>query len=576
MEYGYFPELYPDELLYSACARYQINIGGSNQKFYIEKLFDVRSCCAITDFPSHLSSFIAKLPQSNNSIDTIINNHTQYPYYRPFLPKETAKKVKQYMLSPSNGGRIHMALGITASSVTKPKFLKYCNDCILLDLEKYGVTYWHRVHQIPGVYLCPIHNSMLHNSNVLISTLRGKHEFIDLNRVYKSTNSGVKLEFESEMNDIAKRSYDVLKLNGEDEIHKEKLRDYYLNNLSSKGYVTRNGRLRFKTLIADFSDFYSDSFLETLNSKIEKDAEDTWLHKLLRESKENCHPLRHILFTKFLGVSLNNLMLTKKPEPFGTGPWPCLNKASTHFKESVVENCVITTGSKTKKPTGHFICDCGFTYIRTGPDINNTARFKIGRIQSFGPIWLAAAQELYSNHCLSQREKAKRLGVDSKTFVRLVKEGEHRKNTVIQKNAINKDAINKKREKPNVEKSFVRVNWQERDQMMSFKIHNVVIEILDEAKPIRITRNEIIKRGQLHSSIIYYPNKLPKTTMVLGQVCESIEKFQMRRIDWAIAHLKDCNDLKKWKVFKLAALTNKYTEEVQNYLNDILDRYQKS
>ncbi|CAH1057605.1 TnsD family Tn7-like transposition protein [Paenibacillus pseudetheri] len=566
MEYSYFPELYPDELLYSACARYQMNIGKPAQKLYIEKLFDVRSCCAITDFPSHLSSFVAKIAQSHNTVETILNNHTNYPYYRPFISKETAQKVRHYMLSPNNGRRIHMSLGITACSIPKPKFLKYCNNCVLHDLGTYGVSYWRRVHQLPGVYLCPLHSSVLNNSNILISTIRGKHDFIDFNTVYKATDAEVKIEFENEMSDIAKSSLDILNLKCEDKICKETLREYYLADLDSKGYVTGNGRLRFKMLIADFTEFHSSSFLRTLKSNIEEDSEDTWLHKLLRKSKENCHPLRHILFTKFLGVSFNDLTLTRRPESFGYAPWPCLNKTSTHYKESVVQNCVITTGSKTKKPTGHFICDCGFIYVRTGPDLSYADRFRIGRIQSFGPIWLQAAQELHSNHNLSQREKAKRLGVDSKTFVRMIKKGEKQKYTKVQKKV-----TGSRSGKEHQKKSPARVNWQERDQAMSVKVFAAVTKILDEAKPTRITKSEIVKRGQLHSSIIYYPSKLPDTKLVLSQVIESLEEFQMRRIDWALKQLKDCNELKKWKVLKLAAITSKCTEQVRNYLDRRLE-----
>ena len=35
--------------------------------------------------------------------------------------------------------------------------LKYCPTCYLLDIEKYGEPFWHRVHQIPLLGYCPMH-----------------------------------------------------------------------------------------------------------------------------------------------------------------------------------------------------------------------------------------------------------------------------------------------------------------------------------------------------------------------------------------------------------------------------------
>ena len=35
--------------------------------------------------------------------------------------------------------------------------LKYCPNCYLLDTQKYGEAYWHRVHQIPLLGYCPMH-----------------------------------------------------------------------------------------------------------------------------------------------------------------------------------------------------------------------------------------------------------------------------------------------------------------------------------------------------------------------------------------------------------------------------------
>lgn len=52
-------------------------------------------------------------------------------------------------------GESQLALG----SITFPDaaVVGYCPSCRELDLERYGVTYWHRLHQLPIVFYCPTH-----------------------------------------------------------------------------------------------------------------------------------------------------------------------------------------------------------------------------------------------------------------------------------------------------------------------------------------------------------------------------------------------------------------------------------
>ncbi|WP_396953993.1 TnsD family Tn7-like transposition protein [Neobacillus niacini] len=38
---------------------------------------------------------------------------------------------------------------------------------------------------------------------------------------------------------------------------------------------------------------------------------------------------------------------------------------------------------------GIFRCDCGFIYLRTGPDLEEKDRYKITKIKQFGPVWEA-------------------------------------------------------------------------------------------------------------------------------------------------------------------------------------------
>lgn len=42
-----------------------------------------------------------------------------------------------------------------------PAALKYCEQCVQEDFATHNVSYWHRVHQVPLVKVCPIHQVLL-------------------------------------------------------------------------------------------------------------------------------------------------------------------------------------------------------------------------------------------------------------------------------------------------------------------------------------------------------------------------------------------------------------------------------
>jgi len=335
MSFGYFPELYPDELLYSACARYQSHLGSRNQKSHIQRLFGIQSCCAITDFPSHIGFLANRISTRENSIDSLIHLHTTYPYYHPFLPEETSHKIKQYMISDNRGNRIHTSLGINATSVPISRYLKYCCKCSEEDVRLHGTTYWRRIHQLPGVNVCYVHSIVLVPTKVLVSTSRGKHRFIDLNTIYQDYEVQVTGDLAKEMVDLAKQSSELVSFRNDNSLSKDIIRAFYLEQLESRGYMTVAGRVRFKLLSSDFIDFYSFEFLQQLNSNIS--TEDSWLHKVIRRSEGNCHPVRHLLLLKFLGFSIAEVNVKGRVKPFGDAPWPCLNKAAPHYREVSVK-----------------------------------------------------------------------------------------------------------------------------------------------------------------------------------------------------------------------------------------------
>ncbi|MDJ0898907.1 MAG: hypothetical protein QNJ55_08845, partial [Xenococcus sp. MO_188.B8] len=78
----------------SETARYQIRSGNLSPKLIIEELFNSRTITAIADLPSGLDNLVHNLsPLSSITVENLIQQHTLYPFYAPFLPPKRAKQL---------------------------------------------------------------------------------------------------------------------------------------------------------------------------------------------------------------------------------------------------------------------------------------------------------------------------------------------------------------------------------------------------------------------------------------------------------------------------------------------------
>lgn len=76
---GFFPDPYPDELLYSACARYMDRLKYPNQRTGIQELFGAAQTPAIVDFPNRLDNLIKSLPPFHQYTSLTEEDYTRKP-----------------------------------------------------------------------------------------------------------------------------------------------------------------------------------------------------------------------------------------------------------------------------------------------------------------------------------------------------------------------------------------------------------------------------------------------------------------------------------------------------------------
>lgn len=601
------------ELLYSVIARLKVHLVSISPKNLITMLFDNRNAAAIIDLPCNLQKLIDKMPGSwPYTAEGLIYDNTLYPFYAPFLSKDTSSKLFGLMRG-NNGGSIHTITGIMASDIKTIDALRFCPLCFARDIKEYGEGSWYRVHQVPGVLMCPEHAALLLESSIRLP-LMNKHEYYHANRsVCKVYPFAVKYSAKTMafLLDLAK---DVQWLVNERILPKglNWFHDRYMELLIERGFATCSGRVDQIRLHEAFTSFYGKEFLDSVQSPLE--GQDSWLARLVRKPRVAVHPIRHLLLIRFLTGSPEEFFSERaKYRPFGKAPWPCLNAAADHYLKRVVKQLHITYCGDTKRPVGHFTCFCGFEYSRRGPDTSTRDIFRIGRVVEFGPVWKSQLAKLASQG-MSLRAIARNLNVDTNT-VRKYLALEHKQQVDIagvdeigeiatlnchrgiwQQGQADNPGSTKTQLRYMYPRSFAwlyrndrewlrnnsplafkrqsysfRVDWEGRDRLICDKIKDAVKTLMSiPGKPERVTIARLGKIAGVLGLVQKHLDKMPITKEYLNSVVESFEDCMVRRVQWAFREsLARAKMPTREDIEQMAGLRRgSYSERVENSINN--------
>lgn len=627
---SFFTDPYEDEILYSTIARYHYYYGNTDFKDTLYEIFGSNSVIPTIEFPSKLDYLCRQLKNKVYSPDYIIQNHTIYPFYSPFLPVERQETIKSKMKF-GNGKGIYAQIGITAGSICRKKGLFYCPKCVIEDKNKYGEPYFHRIHQIQGIRVCPEHNCKIKSYPISRNNI-SRIAFI----MMKSDKADIDFEYirdkkEFMFNNIISIGVSYLLENNLAVFNQQSICEKYMILLKNKGFMTYNGTVKQKELHDEFLKFYGREFLGQLNSTVEIDDVYNWLRMISQKPKKVIHPIRHILFINFLTNSIEDFfnMDFNLNNPFGTGPWPCMNPASEHFRENVITDCIITPDYKTRQPVRTFSCSCGFIYSRKGPDRFENDKYKVGRIKKFGYVWEDKLIELLLKNNYSIRELGRILDCDPKTIIRNCHNlgmDSYLKSKMKLKEAVKEakddgynqfdeqykteilDFIKKNPEKSRKEVRRVfqkqyawlyrndpkwidanfperiplelrnkgqenRVDWEKRDKEILGLIKEEYKKILEQDRPVRITKSILGKRTGMSAVLDINIDKLPMTNAFLKDACESVESFQIRRVKRIFNLLfAEKGAVMKWEVVRKAGLRPGYSEKVDNAIVECIEK----
>lgn len=297
----YFPTAYPDELLYSRLARYYTKSGYMAYTFAAEELFVSKTIRPDMDFINSYTSDAIQAITKNIAMEAVIEKHTMFPCYGRFLPIERRQKAFQALVSMT--GNYHNLLPIPQNKNGKVRCLRYCPVCAANDREQYGEAYWHRIHQLIGIHVCPVHRCYLMDSSVMISgkatpSLKSAEERIPQSEFGVLADNEIEIRVAVYMAEVFQADLDMGSY--------VSVGDFLHSKMANTRYRSVRGEQRnIRLFHADFTEYYSDLSQNWFT--------ELWqIQKVLTNDRVNFYEI--CLMAMFLDITTDEMIHMELPE----------------------------------------------------------------------------------------------------------------------------------------------------------------------------------------------------------------------------------------------------------------------
>lgn len=285
-----FPLPYRDELLYSVIARYGVHQGITSPKELLDDIYNDRKIVATVDLPSHVNKISSLYPQrkATSSIE-LIYSHTLFPLYAPFVDEHRRKKCIKFMQQEAKGST-HLTLGVSASRIKQPRWLRYCPSCLLNQKETFGEYYWVRNFQVSGADSCLLHGALI-DSDILRHPSH-KHEYIPA--TYHSCRTNANQKPSSIQSNLITKSVDeLLQLKPFDSPSFEQWTNYYRTMLSDHGFNCGK-HVDYSRLKEKVISYFGSNWLQK-HGLYPENSEACWLKTIFRKHRKAFSYLEHLV-----------------------------------------------------------------------------------------------------------------------------------------------------------------------------------------------------------------------------------------------------------------------------------------
>lgn len=278
------PIFLPDELLFSGIVRH-FTLTGLPVTTYLTLIFGSDRHCLHPLLTANLNT-LSKY--THGSCGNLARTATLTPLFAYFLPDQAAAIFNaQYAES---GSRVVRACQVPNFRQKEDLVLQYCPACVKTDLSRWGMSYWHRVHQLPGMRVCPHHRCYL-VKQPLLPRQRLLRNLLPPDDKDVSPAPCMAWDFSCFM----QKQFRQISQPGCEPFRAEQ----YWEQLRQCGYLTRMGHVRRKSLLISLYSL-SISLGYVQSELVPRSAIDFRYISALLETPYHQHPFKHLLFGYWL------------------------------------------------------------------------------------------------------------------------------------------------------------------------------------------------------------------------------------------------------------------------------------
>jgi hypothetical protein len=314
--FTYVPQYIEGELLFSWISRLHFLNARSNPRQTLFELFGSGTGILSADIPCRLHTFVDRTAQWGPfvSADAVAISATLFPYYSLFLNPERYQRTLDALRKDRADG-LKVAMGIVANGFGASTTLRSCLTCDQDCMDRNGCIVLYRVHQLPGMLICPIHGEPLcqhllqsHQSHrqQLIVPARGP-----FNRSVRVEN--MRLQRIAALSSEALTTFPI-------GLTSAIRSQAYIRGLVEHGFLLE-GRVDWRALAKavqeEYGDFVGLPFRPRLMSSERFPLR--WLYDLCRRPERSLHPLCHLLLIGLLFGSVRNFV-SFAVQPAVSGP----------------------------------------------------------------------------------------------------------------------------------------------------------------------------------------------------------------------------------------------------------------
>ena len=353
----------PDELLASSIARGAARLG---LKPYLlrRQLFDypaIRIHSLLTQDLKQIARALHDRCNWNLTAKELRDGHTLYPAAVPFISQQGFQDyAAEACFLEEHGGLLR---SLRATLFLEPLHrLRGCRVCQEEDRQRYGESYWHRIHQFPGIKLCFHHSEPLHATEILAS--------IRILPPLDNVQIGVALSLPRSVHTYQlalARDMHWLLSRSPAHFDREKLIQAPALRTALDGSTLHCSTLTsFRNLI---SNRISEKALESTQQGF---SSFSWLSLLRSQPVHVAAPYHYSTLACAARISLEQLVESAdQVSTTNVAPWPCINPHCQDFNSRVIKHG-FQFGPRMHRRVG-FVCPrCISRYSRPRPLVSNS------------------------------------------------------------------------------------------------------------------------------------------------------------------------------------------------------------